>query len=826
MNYSDSPGLLTQPSYFKCSLTPLHTDLTLYSTNNLQDPVTTIVSSGGFSSSDPSLTVTSDTIGFSPSPLPPPEPGTFTVTNTSDIIDPDDGVMTLREAIHLANTTPGTNTINFNLGTGAQTIVLTGGQLTIQDTVIINGTDNLTISGNGRSRIFEISSHASATLSKLSLVNGAALLGGGAIANAGTINLVDVTLSGNNSLAGGALANGGSAYLTNVTINNNRSINGGGIYNTGYLSVSNSTISRNDASSDGGGLYSTGGVEIRSSTFTLNMADWDNDKVGDGGGIRVQSGTITIQNTIVANNFDGVSIGGDLGGNLVRHYDVSGNFSDLGYNLIGDGTGSTGWTVRSRVGTSTQRIDPRLAPLRNNGGFTQTHALLQDSLALNAGNTGTATLTDQRGVQRTVADIGAYEAALPQITVDLLIDEDDGNINAGDVSLREALRYINDGGIINFASDLRGTITLNLGELSIDRDLTINGTGAKHLTISGDNRFRVFSIAHNSTVYLDGLTIANGCSFSSTDGAGISNAGNLTITNSMIRDNLSYRWNAAISNQENATLNLYNSTVFNNKSFAYETEKYPISSVTAINNQGAITIRNSTISGHRGFFAIYNTGTLSISSSTFANPTYFWEMTGGDISLKNTIVAGDLGIGRFVSQGHNLISRHSRTGPIKWQSSDIVGTLGEPIDPKLGELQDNGGSTWTHALLAGSPALNAADPYDRPQTDQRGINRGNRPDIGAYENAPAIAQADFATVRRGGSITIPVLANDYDPDGDQFTIVHYSNSLSGSVRQNLDGTLTYQSRSNFFFRPNDFFTYTISDGKGETWTATVQIQFV
>lgn len=803
---------LSQTSLLSSAIAPLNTNLALGATTDLQDPVNLELRSASSSTILPQSNST---------PLDP-----IVVTSTADTIDDNDGVTTLREAIAAANAKPGADTISFNLGTGSHTITITNGQLSILDTLVINGTGNLTINGNGRSRIFEISSNTSATLSKLNLVNGGTLIGGGAISNAGTVNLVDVTLSGNSSFAGGALANSGNAYLTNVTINNNRAIDGGGIYNTGYLNISNSTISRNDASSNGGGLYSNGGsVEINSSTFTLNMADWDNDNTGNGGGIRIQSGTATIRNTIVANNFDGVAIGGNPGGNLVQHYDTSGILTDLGYNLIGDSTGSTGWTVRSRVGTNTQRIDPKLAPLRNNGGFTQTHALLQDSPALNAGHMGTATFTDQRGIQRTVADIGAYEAAFPRLTVDLLVDEDDGNISAGDLSLREALRYINDGGIINFASNLQGTITLNLGELLIDRDLTLNGSGANRLTISGDNRSRIFSIAYNNTVNLSGLTIANGRSFSSTDGAGINNAGNLTISNSMIRDNLSYRWNAAISNQENATLNLYNSTVYNNKSYVYETENDPVSSVSVINNKGAITMRNTTISGNPGFYTIYNTGAIAINSSTISNSTYLWQIAGGDVSLKNTIVEGILGFGRFVSQGHNLISRYAGDGWIKWQSSDIVGSSGASIDAKLGELKDNGGSTWTHALLAGSPALNAANPNDRPETDQRGVNRGNRPDIGAYENAPAIARTDFATVRRGRSVTIPVLANDYDADGDQFAIVHYSNPFGGNVRQNLDGTFTYQSRSGFFL-PNDSFTYTISDGKGETRTATVQIRFV
>jgi CSLREA domain-containing protein len=765
-----------------------------------------------------------DAMALQPNPFPSPLASTtlsgasqelpvLIVNSTADTINANDGVLTLREAIDLANRTPGSQTINFDFGPGAQTITLTGGQLSIQDQLIINGTGKLTIDANKRSRIFEINSNVSATLSKLSLVNGSAG-SGGAILNAGTINLVDVSLSRNNGVVGGGMVNTGNAYLTNTTIDNNRAINGGGINNSGYLYLSNSTFSRNSALLDGGGVYSDrGSVEIQSSTFTLNLADSDNDGLGNGGGLRINSGTATIQNTIVANNFDTPNNNG--GG--VRHGDLSGSITDRGHNLIGDGTGSTGWTVRSRVGTSIQRIDPRLTALRNNGGLTQTHALLLDSSAIDAGNSTTAPLTDQRGVRRTLVDIGAYEV-LPNLTVDLLTDENDGNLSAGDLSLREALLYSADGSTINFAADLRGTITLELGELFVDRNLTLKGTGAKNLTISGNNRSRVFSIAANVTADISRLTIAGGFA---EFGVGIYNRGNLTLSDLMIRDNQG-EGRGVIANDNNAILNLYNSTVYNNSG-----------SISIILNAGTMTIQNSTISNNNASTTLYNEGTLAIYSSTItavdgtAGIGVSNSQKTAIVKVKNTIIARnriDM-VGAFISEGHNLIGNGSYAkGFIHGQNGDQVGTESAPIDPKLGELKDNGGSTWTRALLAGSPALNAANPYDRPQTDQRGVDRGSRPDIGAYENAPAIARSDRATVRRLGSITIPVLANDFDLDGDRLTIVSYSNPRSGRLTRNVDGTFTYRPQLGFL--PTDFFTYTISDGKGETSTATVQIRIV
>jgi hypothetical protein len=103
------------------------------------------------------------------------------------------------------------------------------------------------------------------------------------------------------------------------------------------------------------------------------------------------------------------------------------------------------------------------------------------------------------------------------------------------------------------------------------------------------------------------------------------------------------------------------------------------------------------------------------------------------------------------SQGHNLIGVGD--GGSGFVSTDLVGTSANPIDPKLGPLQDNGGPTFTMALLPGSPAIGAGDPTDAPMYDQRGpgfprvVN--GKIDIGAFEVQAAL------TVQC--SVTAPVL---------------------------------------------------------------------
>ncbi len=81
------------------------------------------------------------------------------------------------------------------------------------------------------------------------------------------------------------------------------------------------------------------------------------------------NGTTTIANTIVAGNFDAPS---NSGGETTAP-DVSGEFTSGGYNLIGDGTGGSGFTNGTngdQVGTAASRLDPLLGALRTNGGPT------------------------------------------------------------------------------------------------------------------------------------------------------------------------------------------------------------------------------------------------------------------------------------------------------------------------------------------------------------------------------------------------------------------------------------------------------------------------
>ena len=357
--------------------------------------------------------------------------------------------------------------------------------------------------------------------------------------------------------------------------------------------------------------------------------------------------------------------------------------------------------------------------------------------------------------------------------VDTLVDENDGDFSPGDVSLREAIEGALAGTTITFASGLQGTITLN-SQLSIDRNLTIDGLGANLLSLSGNNASRVFQINNGATVTLEGLTIANGFGNNLT-GGGIENNGTLTISNSRLTNNRA-NYGAGINNT--GSLTLLNSTIDNN------TAIYGGGGINA--DMGTVNIYNSTISGNRageGGGILQTSGTLTLNHATVTNNVATWAGSGlynydsyGTTIVKNSIIAGNRNIytapigdvyGSVTSYGYNLIGNGS--GSNGW-GYDRVGSNNNVLDLKLGTLGNNGGTTPTHALLSGSPAIDAASSddmvYEDMAPDQRGVTiQNNRRDIGAFEFAAPIRLMDSELPTSElpfDFINLPFAVNEFD----------------------------------------------------------------
>jgi hypothetical protein len=338
--------------------------------------------------------------------------GTTLVVNvTSDGVGSGAGQLSLRQAVNLADVQTTGDSISFDpsvFGT-AQTITLTDGPLSLSDaaktTIAGPGAGLLTISGQSKSRVFDIAG-GSAALSGMSIIDGLADDGAGLRNDGGTLSLTNVTVSGNvASNDGGGLytAPGGSTTLSDVTVSNNEASVGGGVaVGPGAAStLKNCTISGNSASSDGTGVASLGGtLSLVNVTVSQNTSTAPGET---GAGLYITgSGSVTLRNTIVAAQ----ASGGDVAGALQQ---ASAN------NLIGNGSGMTGISNGSngnQVGTDQAPINPLLAPLGSYGGPTQTMALLPGSPAIGGGGSGFGIPTiDQRGLPRTGhVDIGAFQS--------------------------------------------------------------------------------------------------------------------------------------------------------------------------------------------------------------------------------------------------------------------------------------------------------------------------------------------------------------------------------------------------------------------------------
>lgn len=281
--------------------------------------------------------------------------------------------------------------------------------------VIVSG--NSANSSSGAAYGGGIYSSGRLTLINSSVINNAATTVSGIASGSGIVagfgmTLINSTVSGNTAHdSGGGIYGGGT--LINSTVSGNTARNGGGIYGGG-LTLINSTISGNHANDNGGGIYHNGATAyLFNVTIADNMANADASGSGFGGGVNNASGTVNFQNTTIGDNLNVIIINNFP---VLNPEDCSGILTSQGYNIVSETTDCT-------INGSFMQADPNLGPLQNNGGPTQTRALLPGSPAIDAGNPGGCTdtlgaplTTDQRGFPRPAnggialrCDIGAFE---------------------------------------------------------------------------------------------------------------------------------------------------------------------------------------------------------------------------------------------------------------------------------------------------------------------------------------------------------------------------------------------------------------------------------
>ncbi|UCH52234.1 MAG: hypothetical protein JSW09_06200, partial [Pseudomonadota bacterium] len=329
----------------------------------------------------------------------------------------------------------------------------------------------------------------------------------------------------------------------------------------------------------------------------------------------------------------------------------------------------------------------------------------------------------------------AFPARALNFTVNSTLDVVDANLGngvcadaAGNCTLRAAIQESNQSAGADTITLPAGVFTLSLsgtgeeiaatGDLDITDNLTIAGAGALSTIIDGGGLDRVFDIAPNVgavTVTISGVTIRNGlatsgsggairinlgtvtlndCTISGSDadtnGGGIYNAGTLTVNRCTLSDNSASSNGGGLYNGASASIT--NTTFSGNVATTSGGGLYNATSSIATLRNATFALNSAATGG-----GVRNLGTATLTSSLLSANT--------PANCNGTVSSG----------GTNLDSG----------ASCLFTGLGDlnSVDPRIGALSDNGGPTTTHALLSGSPAIDAASNTGCPTTDQRGVAR-------------------------------------------------------------------------------------------------------
>lgn len=679
-------------------------------------------------------------------------------------------VADLIAAINGANATAADDTINLTAncvytltladnatdgGNGLPVIAAasTGGSLTIQG----NGATIERDSAAPLFRLILIGAGANATLDQLTVRGGNTTVKGGAIRNLGVLLVQRSTVANNASDIGGGIDNEGTLRTLDCTVNNNYASIGGGIATEGAGSttiLTQTTITANTNAGSGGGVYvgeGVAGVFITSSTIANNQA-------GFGGGISAFSAApVVLHNTIVAGNRQDFNQTGGAVSDCAGLSEFDGD-----YNIFGQGTGCTS-------GPNSLFIDPASIfttvlsqTLANNGGPTQTLALVRGSRALGAGSssflseaaagfdyngdgdTADALVNDQRGagfprVVGSAVDIGAFEAGCPSFPYvvaganprDLVFAVDCANTNGpGTNDVIELTQSTYSFDAVNNSVDGNNALP-NIASVATAGTLAIHGNGS---TLAGSGgAFRLLHVGNGANLSIDNVMISGGAA---SLGAGVYNHGTLTM---------------------------YASTVSANSASG---------NGGGVWSDSALTLTNGTVSGNsadNGGGIYLAGGTLVVTNSTLASNSAATAgggiaSGGGSLTLRNDIVAGNQAGGSNTSGtadcnasgtgDYNLFG--SGTGCSIGANSVTVApasVMATVLDPTLAY---NSGPTPTHALRIGSPAIDKGsnsflnesatgtdyngdgDTTDSLVTDQRGPGFprvfGATVDIGSFES--------------------------------------------------------------------------------------------
>ncbi|MEM8858018.1 MAG: choice-of-anchor Q domain-containing protein, partial [Chloroflexota bacterium] len=656
------------------------------------------------------------------------------------------------------------------------------GQLTLETSTVVSNT-----SGSNGGGIAQYGDAGNLQVTESTVAYNSAAGNGGGIYHHSSNGTVSRSTLHHNSSGG----NGGGLFtdkanssvsVSNSTISGNSapSGSGGGIYNNdANLTVNSATVYTNSASTTGGifGFYTnpTGGdTGLKNSIFAGNAG-------GDCGGTVVNNGNNIVQdgscNGLGDQNDPMLAPLADNGGPTLTHAPMVGS--------LAIDEGATGLAMDQRgqarpigvaddIGAFEFLPNHPVMVTSNNGTITSNPA------GIDCGSTCSTDFLQGTVVSLTVmADSGyvfsgwsgddsssdnplVFTVSSEKVVTANYIDCSGGpNWTVGsEAELSSAIACFNgETSAGQYTISLTNDVLLSTSTPAID-----NGTAGVELLIAGNgyavdgqniSGVRVFEINADTDVEMTQIIVKNGYLFSGLGAGILLNAdGRLTVKNSQIVSNTTSfsDFGAGISAGDNTTLEVIDSqlegnngrsgglsssgqVIIQNSAFVDNVGLYGGAIVAGTG--GTMTVTNSTFSGNSANFggAILTIGaSANIDTSTFMTNTSaqgVLRVLSGSINMDNSILADSSAnnCGTAVLTGSNNLIDDESCGA-------SAGDIGDPtnVDPTLA---DNGGPTLTHALLAGSNAIDAAGDtgYD---ADQRGISRplGGADDIGAFEYTP------------------------------------------------------------------------------------------
>ena len=693
------------------------------------------------------------------------------VDTLKDTTDPDDGVISLREALTVFPENEHANRIEIaaELYENSPAVIPLDERISVSsDAVILGpGPDRLTTMGSGERSIFDVQSDTKMVIDGMTITGGYGTSKGSAINNYGQLTMSHVKVVGNyNTQFGSAVYNSGeSLTISNSVIVGNSYI--GVTSDKGKLSVENSTIAYNGVAEIGNSAE----VSI------VNSIVWGDDHKAmtqsDGRNLSVVSSLIDIDPKFVRSPSDGGDGWGDVSSTVFVDESANDDYGDLRLQPFSPGINS---------GLN--------AFLPVDHGDIDRDGDLDELLPIDFGGASR--------VFGDVLDIGAYEfngtidSLREPISLVVTTEQDVFDLYDGDISVRDAIFYagINGrGDRITFDPSLDGkTILLNGSSIVIDRAVTLDASSlSAGVTFDAERKSGVFQVLADSSqqVELIGVTITGGLT---KYGAGVVNRASLSLTNSIVRDNEATTHGGGIYSAVDSSLSIVDTSVADNAANQGGGGIYSAMESSPLTIVRSEIKGNSTESNGAGIYA--QSGNLSLLGSTLVgnsaayNGGAIYGQSATVLMVGSTIVGNSSASGGGISMSggslrvqNSSIVENAGGSILNYGSSDVVNSIvwqqeGNPvlgmadatvrnsligIDPKFVRNPSDGGDGW-----GDDPATDATD---ESSNDDFG-------DLSLTDTSPAI---DI-----GSDVLLP--ADSLDLDGDGNYIESWPLDSAGNVR--------------------------------------------